>query len=47
MERVIAIGDLHGHYPALETLLVSLQDQYDCFSTLNLKKNKVLYISIG
>lgn len=31
-ELVIGIGDLHGHYPALEILLEGLQEKYHIFS---------------
>lgn len=31
-ELVIGIGDLHGHYPALESLLEGLQGKYHIFS---------------
>ena len=39
---VIGIGDLHGHYPALDALMKSLHGQYDIFSdssSLRLKDN--------
>jgi len=39
METVVAIGDLHGHYPALEKLLTGLQNKYALFSELDLSNN--------
>jgi predicted MPP superfamily phosphohydrolase len=30
-QLIIGIGDLHGHYPALESLLGGLQDKYEIF----------------
>jgi len=34
---LIGIGDLHGHYPALVKLLLSLQEEYTIFSDLRRK----------
>lgn len=34
---LIGIGDLHGHYPALVKLLLTLQDKYTIFSDLRRK----------
>lgn len=46
---LIGIGDLHGHYPALETLLESLQQEYHVFSnpsTLQLEEG-VTFVFTG
>lgn len=36
---IIGIGDMHGHYPALESLLTGLQERYEIFNDKRLRYN--------
>lgn len=46
-DLVIGIGDLHGHYPALESLLVQLDKKYRIFQSKGKLRENVVLVSTG